>query len=73
MAERVGENKELLAMKNVDKSIIVEVAKVSSAINLRKKHRQAISNADMDTTEDLELIVIKKYWRYPGQIQDKVD
>ncbi len=65
VAER---NRELLAMENVDKTVIAEVAKVSSAIDLGNKHSWAISNADMDVARDLRLTGIKKYWRRIGQI-----
>ncbi len=65
--------KELLAIENIEKTVIAEVAKVSSAIDLGSKHSWAISNADMDTTRNLKLTGIKKYWRHTGQIQDKVD
>lgn len=34
IAERSRENKELLAIENMDKTIIVEIAKVSNAIDL---------------------------------------
>ena len=34
VTERCGKNKELLAMENVDKTTMAEVAKVSSAIDL---------------------------------------
>ncbi len=64
---------ELLAMENVDKIAIAEVAKVASTIDFRSKHGWAISNADIDAAEDLGLTSIKKYWRCAGQIQDKVD
>ncbi len=48
-------------MENADKTAIAEVAKVLSAIDLRSKYSQAISNADIDVTEDLGLTGIKKY------------
>ncbi len=48
-------------MENVDKTVIAEVAKVSSTIDLGSKHNWAISNADMDVAEDLGLTDIKKY------------
>ena len=38
MAKRDGENKKLLAMENVDKTAMAEVAKVLSAIDLGNKH-----------------------------------
>ena len=40
---------------------MVEVAKVSSAINLKSKYSWVISNADIEAIRDLELIDIKKY------------
>lgn len=55
-------------MKNIDKTIIAEVAKMLSTINLKNKHSKAISNANMDAARDLELICIKKYWKHIGQI-----
>ncbi len=66
VAEKGGENKELLAIENVDKTAMAEVAKVSSAIDLRSKHIWAISNADMDEVRDVGLIGIKKYSRCTG-------
>ncbi len=66
-------SEELLAMENVDKTTIVEVAKVSSTINLGSNYNWTISNADIDAAEDLRLTGIKKYWRRVDQIQDKVD
>ncbi len=70
VAERDGE---LLAMENVDKTAIAEVAKVSSAIDLGSKHTWEISNADIDVAEDLGLTGMKKYWRRASQIQEEVD
>ncbi len=73
IAEKGGENKQLLAIENRDKTAIVEVAKVSIAIDPQSKRSWAISNADIDIAGDLWLIGIKKYWRCAGQIEDKVD
>ena len=61
LIEKSGENKELSIIENADKTVMVEVAKVSSAINLESKYNWAISNADMDAAEDLKLVDIKKY------------
>ena len=61
VADRGEENKELLAIENINKTAIAKVAKVSNAINLRSKYSWAISNADMDTIGNLGLIGIKKY------------
>ena len=73
MAERGRENKELLAMENVNKTAMAEMTKVSSPIDLGSKYSGTICNADMDIARDLRLIDIKKYGRCAGQIQDKVD
>ena len=55
------ENKELLAMENTDKTAIVEIAKVSNAIDFRSKHSWAINNTDIDSAKNLRLIDIQKY------------
>ena len=61
VAKKGGENKNLLAMENVNKTAMAEVAKVSSAIKLGSKHSWIISNADIDAAENLGLISIEKY------------
>ena len=61
LTEKSGENKKLLAIKYIDKTAMVEMAKVSSTIDFVNKHSWAISNADIDVVGDLELIGIKKY------------
>ena len=68
IAEKGGENKELLTLENADKTAIIEVAKVSSAINLKSKHSLVISNAYKDAAGDLELMGIKKYYKCASQI-----
>ncbi len=70
IVERGGE---LLTIENKDKTIIAEVSKVLNITDLGGKYSWAISNADIDETEDLGRTGIKKYWRCAGQIQDKVD
>lgn len=67
-AEKSRDNKGLLTIENVNKTAMAEVAKVSSAIDYDGKYSWAISNGDMDTTENLRLTSIKKYWRCAGQI-----
>ena len=61
VVEKDRENKELLAMENVDKTTIAEVVKVLNAIDLKNKHNSAISNADMNVAGYLGLISFKKY------------
>lgn len=73
MTESGEKNKKLLAIEYVNKIAIVEVAKVSSSIDLRNKHNQVISNTNMDVAKDLKLIGIKKYQKCTDQIQDKID
>ena len=73
MVKKSRENGGLLAMENIDKTAMAEVAKISSAINLGNKYNWAISNADIHVTKDLGLTGINKYWRYVSQIEDEVD
>ncbi len=47
--------------ENIDKTAMVEVAKVLTAIDLESKHSWAINNADIDIARDQGLINIKKY------------
>ncbi len=61
VAERDEENKELLTMENTNKTIMPEVAKVLSIIDLGSKHSWTISDADRDAAGDLGIIGIKKY------------
>ncbi len=61
MAERGGENIELLVIDNADKTTVAEFTKMSSIIDLRSKHSWAISNTNMDATRDLGRIGIKIY------------
>lgn len=68
LLEKDRDNKELLAIKNVNKIAIAEVAKVSNTINLDDKYNWTISNGNIDVTEDLRLTGIKKYWRCAGRI-----
>lgn len=72
-AKKGRENGRPLAIENVDKTAMAEVAKVSSAINLGNKYSQIISNADIDTARYLRPTGIKKYWKCASQIQDKID
>ena len=67
-AKRGRKNGEPLAMENVDKTVMGELAKVSNTIDLGNQYIQAISNGDIDVARDLELTSIKKYWRCAGQI-----
>ena len=73
MVEKNRENKELLAIKNANKTIMAKVTKVLSAIDFESKYNWAISNADIDIVKNLRLIGIKKYLRCVGKIEDKVD
>lgn len=68
VTKKGGENKKLLAIKNVNKTTMMDIAKVLSAIDLKSKYSWAISNTNIDTTGNLGLIGIIKYWRRASQI-----
>lgn len=61
VAKKSRKNKQLLAMKNTNKTIIAELSKLSSTIDLSSKYPQIISNVDMDIARNLGLTNIKKY------------
>lgn len=48
-------------MRTVDKTVMAEVAKVSTSIDLHNEYSWVISDADKNITRDLGLIGIKKY------------
>lgn len=64
----IKRDRELLVIENTNKTVIAEVAKLLSIIDLESKYSQAINNIDMDTVGDLRLTGIKKYQRCTGQI-----
>ena len=72
-AEKDRENRKLLAIKNVNKTVMAEATKVLSTINRGNKYSWVISNADIDVAKDLGLTSNIKYWRCTSQIQDKID
>lgn len=53
MVEKDAKNKELLAIENIDKTAMMNMAKVSNAIDFGSKHSSGISNADINAVEDL--------------------
>lgn len=73
VVEKSEKNKKVLVIKNVVKIKMAKVAKVLSVIDLESKYSQVISNIDIDTIENLELIGIQKYQKYIDQIYDKID
>lgn len=50
-----------MAIENINITVIAEVAKVLSTIDLGNKYSEAISNTDIDAARNLGLINIKKY------------
>lgn len=66
VAKKVRKNKQLLVIENTNKDVMVEIAKMSSAIHLGSKHSWVITNTDIDIGKNLELIDIKKYQRRDG-------
>lgn len=63
MVEKCRKNKKFLVMKNKNKTVIAEIAKVLSTIILNSIYSQAIGNTDIDTAQDWRSISIKKYQR----------
>lgn len=61
LAKKSRNNKERLAIKNIDKAAIIEIAKMLSVIDFDSKYSWAISNNDMNAAKNLRLIGIKKY------------
>lgn len=58
-------------MRNVIEQ--VKVVKMLSLIDLDSKYIWAISNADINDARDLELTIVKKYWRRAGRIKNKMN
>lgn len=58
--------------ENVDKIMLAEVMRISSPINFNGRYMQTISNIDINTTKNLELTDMKKYWRCTSQISEEV-
>lgn len=50
-----------MAIKIIDKTIIIKIGKILSTINLDNKHSYTISNDDMDTIKNLKQTNSKKY------------
>ena len=60
MVEKGGKNKELLVIKNINKTAMAEIAKVLNVIDLKTKYSWTISNTEIDVAENFGLINIKK-------------
>lgn len=73
LAQKNRNNKRLLAIKNINKTLVAKVIKILNIINLKNKYGQAISNDNININKNLRLTNTKKYQRCIGQIQDKVD
>lgn len=69
--EKTRQKEEQLLIENVIKR--AEVAKMLSLIDLDSKYMWAISNVDIDTTRNLGLTGVKKYWRRTSQIKEEVN
>lgn len=53
--------KEKLSESRVDITILLEVAQILSPIDLARRYKYVMSNADIDTAKELGLIEVKKY------------
>lgn len=61
LAKKGKDNKKPLVIKNIDKILIAKILKVSNTIDLYNKYNWAISNSNIDVSENLGLTGIKKY------------
>ncbi len=64
VTEKSGENKKLLVMENINKTIIAEVAIILNTINLESRHSWAINNANINVVRDLGLTGVKNTGDY---------
>ena len=52
---------------------LAEVARASSSVDIVGRYKWAISDADLDKTNELGLTSIKKYWRRAGHVEMELD
>lgn len=72
ISKKVREEKILL--KDIANTIApAKVAQVLGFIDFIRKYNWAMSDADLNTTKELGLTGIKKYYRYAGQVKIKLD
>ncbi len=64
---------EILQESIADTTVLAEVARVSSLVDLAWRYNWAMSDADLDAANELGLIGIKKYWRCTGQVEIELD
>ncbi len=72
ISEKAREDK-MLSESIVDTTAPVEMAWVSSPIDLVGRYNWGISDADLDAAKELGLTSIKKYWRRAGQVEIELD
>ncbi len=70
--EKIREER-MLPKGIADINALVEVARVSSLVDLDKRYNWAMSNADLDVAKELRLTGVKKYWRCTDQVEMKLD
>lgn len=66
-AEKDRENRRSLAIKNINKIAMVEIAKMLNVIDLNSRYMWVMNNVDIYTAIDLRLTNIKKYKRSAGK------
>ena len=73
ISKKALEKEDQLVMRNIDKTTLAEIKKISRPIDLDGKYIWAISNVDIDATRDLGLTAIIIYWRFADQIEKEVN
>ena len=71
ISEKVREKK--LSESPADTTTPVEVAQVSSPVDLAWRYRWAMNNFNMNVAKKLGPTGVKKYWRRVGQIEMELD
>ena len=64
---------EILSESIADTTTPAELARVLSFVDLAGRYNWAMSDVNLDIAKKLELTGIKKYWRYTGQVEIKLD
>ena len=65
--------KEKLSEDLADRSVLAELARASSPVNLAWRYRWAMSKTDIESAEKLGLTGVKNYWRHAGQVEMELD
>lgn len=62
-----------MIIRNINKIVFAEVAKILSLRNSNSKYIWVINNININAAKDLRLTDIKKYWRLTCQIKKEMN